>query len=255
MKKVILMSVVASMTFASQLTTNASINLEQTNNQLNMVLDSDQSVYGVQFDVRYDANKISLTEENINHMFSSSDSRANMSIYSKIKEPGMARVIMFDLGGNALLSAGDAEAIISIAYNVVDNFSGSFSIEIENIVAAGEHGVQVSTPESFSFHGDASGASSSLSDAPNQTDIKGNYPNPFNPTTEIKFELSDDNIGLVNVSVFNIQGRKVATLHNDITTAGYHSYIFDASNFASGKYFVRISAPNYTQTHNMTLLK
>ena len=255
MKKVILMSVVASMAFASQLTTNASINLEQTNNQLHMVLDSDQSVYGVQFDVRYDANKISLTEDNINHMFSTSDSRANMSIYSKIKEPGMARVIMFDLGGNALLSAGDAEKIISIAYNVVDNFSGSFSIEIENIVAAGEHGVQVDIPESYSFHsGDASN-DGSFTDVPNQTDITGNYPNPFNPTTEIKFELSDDNAGLVNVSVFDIQGRKVATLHNDITTAGYHSYIFDASNFASGKYFVRISAPNYTQTHNMTLLK
>ena len=249
------MSVVASMAFAAQVTSNATINLEQSNNQLHMVLDSDQSVYGVQFDVRYDANKISLTEENINHMFSSSDSRANMSIYSKIKEPGMARVIMFDLGGNALLNAGDTESIISIAYNVVDNYSGSFSIEIENIVAAGEHGVQVDTAESFSFHGSASDASSSLTDVPNETDIKGNYPNPFNPTTEIKFDLSDANAGLVNVSVFDIQGRKVATLHNDITSAGYHSYIFDASNLASGKYFVRISAPNYTQTHNMTLLK
>ena len=255
MKKVILMSVVASMTFATQLTTNATINLEQTNNQLHMVLDSDQSIYGVQFDVRYDANKITLTEENINHMFSTSDSRANMSIYSKIKEPGMARVIMFDLGGNSLLNAGDAEKIISIAYNVVDNYSGSFSIEIENIVAAGEHGVQVETEDSFSAHFNASDTGSSLIDTPNQTDIKGNYPNPFNPTTEIKFELSDDNAGLVNVSVFDIQGRKVATLHNDITSAGYHSYIFDASNFASGKYFVRISAPNYTETHNMTLLK
>ena len=255
MKKVILMSVVASMAFASQLTTNASINLEQTNNQLHMVLDSDQSIYGVQFDVRYDATKISLTEDNINHMFSTADSRANMSIYSKIKEPGMARVIMFDLGGNALLNAGNTESIISIAYNVVDNYSGSFSIEIENIVAAGEHGVQVSTPASFSYHGNASDASTSLTDTPNETGIKGNYPNPFNPTTEIKFDLSDANAGLVNVSVFDIQGRKVATLHNDVTSAGYHSYIFDASNFASGKYFVRITTPNYTETHNMTLLK
>jgi len=255
MKKVILMSVVASMTFASQLTTKATINLEQTSNQLHMVLNSEESIYGVQFDVRYDAAKISLTEENINHMFSTSDSRANMSIYSKIKEPGMARVIMFDLGGNALLSAGDAEKIISIAYNVVDNYSGSFSIEIENIVAAGENGVQVSAPESYSYHANASDASNSLNDTPNETGIKGNYPNPFNPTTEIKFDLSADNAGLVNVSVFDIQGRKVATLHNDITSAGYHTYLFDASNFASGKYFVRISTPNYTETHNMTLLK
>ena len=104
MKKIIIMSVVASLTFAAQDTKKASINLEQTNNELHMVLDSDQSVYGIQFDVKYDPTKITLTEDKINHMFSTSDSRANMSVYSKIKEPGVARVIMFDLGGNAVFS-------------------------------------------------------------------------------------------------------------------------------------------------------
>ena len=115
MKKIIIMSVVASLTFAAQVTKEASINLEQKNNELHMVLDSDKSVYGIQFDVKYDASKIALTEDKINHMFSSSDSRANMSVYSKVKEPGVARVIMFDLGGNALLSSG-TEKVISIAY-------------------------------------------------------------------------------------------------------------------------------------------
>ena len=60
MKKIIVMSMVASLTFAAQLTSDASINLEQTNNELHMVLDSDQSVYGIQFDVKYDANKINV---------------------------------------------------------------------------------------------------------------------------------------------------------------------------------------------------
>ena len=127
MKKIIVMSIVASLTFAAQLTSDASINLEQSNNELHMVLDSDQSVYGIQFDVKYDANQITLTEDNINHMFSSSDSRANMSVYSKIKEPGVARVIMFDLGGNALLASG-SEKVISIAYDVVNSYNGSFNI-------------------------------------------------------------------------------------------------------------------------------
>ena len=254
MKKIIVMSMVASLTFAAQLTSDASINLEQTNNELHMVLDSDQSVYGIQFDVMYDANKITLTEDNINHMFSNSDSRANMSVYSKIKEPGVARVIMFDLGGNALLASG-SEKVISIAYDVVNSYNGSFTIEIDNIVAAGEHGVEVSTPESYCFHGNASDDSYSLENVPGVTEIVGNYPNPFNPTTQIEFALSNDNAGLVNVAVYDIQGRKVATLHHDVIAAGNHSYTFDASNLSSGQYFVRITAPNFTQTKTMTLLK
>ena len=254
MKKIIVMSIVASLTFAAQVTKEASINLEQTNNELHMVLDSDQSVYGIQFDVKYDANQITLTEDNINHMFSNSDSRANMSVYSKIKEPGVARVIMFDLGGNALLASG-SEKVISIAYDVVNSYNGSFTIEIDNIVAAGEHGVEVTTPESYSFHGNASDNSYSLDNVPGVTEIVGNYPNPFNPTTQIEFALSNDNAGLVNVAVYDIQGRKVATLHHDVIAAGNHSYTFDASNLSSGQYFVRITAPNFTQTKTMTLLK
>ena len=95
MKKIIVMSIVASLTFAAQVTKEASINLEQKSNELHMVLDSDKSVYGIQFDVKYDPAKIKLTEDKINHMFAGSDSRANMSVYSKVKEPGVARVIMF----------------------------------------------------------------------------------------------------------------------------------------------------------------
>ena len=254
MKKIIVMSIVASLTFAAQVTKEASINIEQKNSELHMVLDSDKSVYGIQFDVKYDPAKITLTEDKINHMFSNSDSRANMSVYSKVKEPGVARVIMFDLGGNALLSSG-TEKVISIAYDVVDNYSGSFTIEIDNIVAAGEHGVEVTTQESYSLHASTSDSDSPFNTVPGVTEIKGNYPNPFNPTTQIDFALADQNAGLVDVAVYDIQGRKVATLHHDVIAAGNHSYTFDASNLSSGQYFVRITAPNFSQTKTMTLLK
>ena len=131
----------------------------------------------------------------------------------------------------------------------------SFTIEIDNIVAAGEHGVEVTTPESYSFHGTTTEDDYSLQNVPGVTEIVGNYPNPFNPTTQIDFALADINAGLVDVAVYDIQGRKVATLHHDVIAAGNHSYTFDASNLASGQYFVRISAPNFSQTKTMTLLK
>ena len=148
-----------------------------------------------------------------------------------------------------------SERVISIAYDVVDSYNGSFTIEIDNIVAAGEHGVEVTTPEAYSFHGNASDDNYSLENVPSTTEIVGNYPNPFNPTTQIEFALSNDNAGLVNVAVYDIQGRKVATLHHDVIAAGNHSYTFDASNLSSGQYFVSITAPNFSQTKTMTLLK
>ena len=79
-----------------------------------MMLESEQDVYGLQFDITFNANQITLSEENIAHMFATNDSRSNMSVYSKVKEPGLARVIMFDLGGNALLDAGNLEKIIQL---------------------------------------------------------------------------------------------------------------------------------------------
>ena len=220
-----------------------------------MLLEAEKDIYGIQFDVVYNANEVTFSEDQISHMFSSSDARANVSVYSKIKEPGLARVIMFDLGGNALIEAGNSEKVIELTYDIVGNFNGTFKIDIEGIVAAGQHGTQVSTVESFSFHGDTTDNVDSFSNIPNKTEIKGNFPNPFNPTTQIEFALSNENIGLVNVSVYDIQGRKVATLHNDVTSAGHHNYTFDANNLASGQYFVRITAPNFTQTKTMTLLK
>jgi hypothetical protein len=253
MKNILTIGLVLSLAIGAQATTNAKLNVEKANqNDLQIKLESSVDVYGLQFDVNYDPAQLNLNENNISHLFSGSDVRSNMSVYSKIKEPGLARVIMFDLGGTAFLSSGENDKVISIAYEVVDNYKGSFKIEIENIVAAGEHGVEVSTQASHSFHGDTTSDSYSLENVPGVTEIVGNYPNPFNPTTEIQFNLANENAGLVNVSVFDIQGRKVATLHNDITAGGYHSYVFDASNLSSGQYFVRVSAPNYTKTHNMT---
>jgi hypothetical protein len=141
MKKLLLITTITALSFGAQATTNAVLNLESANNnELHMMLEADQDVYGIQFDVLYNPNQIALSEDNINHMFSSSDSRINMSIYSKIKEPGIARVIMFDLGGQALLTADNVEKVIKLSYDVVDNYKGTSEITINNIVAAGHHG-------------------------------------------------------------------------------------------------------------------
>ncbi|MCE1164839.1 MAG: T9SS type A sorting domain-containing protein [Bacteroidetes bacterium] len=80
-----------------------------------------------------------------------------------------------------------------------------------------------------------------------------NFPNPFNPTTMIKYGLPKKN--LVSLSVYDISGREVAKLVNEVKPAGYHTVFFNASSFASGVYFYQIIAEDFIQTHKMVLIK
>ena len=249
MKKLIVGISILALGFSAQATT-ASMAVEKSNlNDLQVMLESDVDVYGLQFDLNYDASQLQLTETNITHLFAGSDIRSNMSVYSKIKEPGLARVIMFDLGGNAILNANNLEKVLQISYENVDSFSGATSVTIDNIVAAGAHGEGVAIDENIEFTFD-------LSDgvAPYETSIVGNYPNPFNPTTTIEFDLAKS--GVVDVTVYDLQGRKVATLFSgNLEASQGYTFNWDASNVASGQYFGRITAPGFSDVLNMTLLK
>jgi hypothetical protein len=79
------------------------------------------------------------------------------------------------------------------------------------------------------------------------------YPNPFNAQTTI--EYASPNEAAVSLSVFDIQGRKVATLTEGTKPAGYHRLIWDAKGMPSGLYFVRLKAGEFEDTKKMTLLK
>ena len=88
---------------------------------------------------------------------------------------------------------------------------------------------------------------------PTQFSLKQNYPNPFNPSTTIKFELPK--ASHVSLSVYDILGRQVSVLVNDRRDAGVHEVKFDASSLASGVYFYRLQAGDFTQTRRLLLLK
>src|SRR6056297_694411 len=88
---------------------------------------------------------------------------------------------------------------------------------------------------------------------PNQFVLEQNYPNPFNPTTTIQFGLPET--GNVSLEVFDMTGRRVATLVNESKTAGWHTVTFDASNLASGMYIYRIQSGEFITTRKLILVK
>ncbi len=88
---------------------------------------------------------------------------------------------------------------------------------------------------------------------PNYYSLAQNYPNPFNPTTSIKFSVPK----AVNVSlkIFDVLGKEVVTLVNEVKQPGFHTADFNASNLASGIYFYRIDAGEFTAVKKMMLIK
>ena len=89
-------------------------------------------------------------------------------------------------------------------------------------------------------------------------EVKGNFPNPFNPETVIKFNLPQ--ASPVTLKVYNVLGQVVNTLVDEPLSAGNHSVMWDGRNaqggdVASGVYFYRINAGGYESIQKMTLLR
>ena len=98
---------------------------------------------------------------------------------------------------------------------------------------------------------------------PSQFVLEQNYPNPFNPSTKIQFTIvsaqsgsaSGGNRQLTIVKVFDVLGREVATLVNEVKEPGTYTVEFNASSLASGVYFYRLQAGTYVETRKLLLLR
>jgi flagellar hook assembly protein FlgD len=112
-------------------------------------------------------------------------------------------------------------------------FVSSGDFKVEEVIAANQNG-----------YVDAIVAEFSLNKA---------YPNPFNPTTNIKLSLAEQ--GMVSMKVFNITGQLVDVLADGYMDAGYHTFVWNGSNVPSGIYFVKVIAGSNVSTQKLMLLK
>jgi hypothetical protein len=82
-----------------------------------------------------------------------------------------------------------------------------------------------------------------------------NFPNPFNPSTKIKFDIPSNVVGRTFLSVYDITGREIQTLVNEQLQPGVYEVTFSGSNLASGIYFYQLKAGDFIQTKRMVLIK
>ena len=93
---------------------------------------------------------------------------------------------------------------------------------------------------------------------PTAFNLYNNYPNPFNPTTQIRYDLPED--ARVSITIYDLMGRSIKSLVHSNQTAGYHSVRWDATSdmgegVSAGMYIYTIQAGEFRQTKKMVLLK
>ncbi|MBK8981333.1 MAG: T9SS type A sorting domain-containing protein [Ignavibacteria bacterium] len=93
----------------------------------------------------------------------------------------------------------------------------------------------------------------SSSEIPNNFLLNQNFPNPFNPSTVIRYSIKENRI--VNLIVYNALGKKVTTLVNEKQYTGSYEVEFDGSGLPGGVYFYRLSTGNFNETKKMILIK
>jgi len=240
MKKVmttILSTVLVSAVFAA-----TSVTLNNTATDIVIELNSDADIYGIQFDLRYDASKLSVDATSVT---------GAEDVYAADKGNGIVRVLMFDLDGQPL-TAKSGTHLINLPFEVSNSNDASSLLEFTGeLIVAGYNGEKIEA----NFEDNYLTLDGAL---PSTTSLSKNYPNPFNPSTTIEYSISKP--GHVSLVVYDLNGSTVKTLVNDFAGRNNYSVTWDGKNdsgqqVASGQYFYVMQAPGFTSTEYMTLIK
>lgn len=140
------------------------------------------------------------------------------------------------------------------------NSLGWWRISVTDVFPALDNGTLVGWGIQFNNQTVTGINNNEITGIPNRFSLYQNYPNPFNPVTTIKYDLPKD--VKVKITVFDVLGREVQTLVNELKKAGSYSIQMNAANFASGVYFYKIEARqvgsstgDFVQSRKMIIIK
>jgi hypothetical protein len=159
----------------------------------------------------------------------------------------------FAARGNKIYQAGSMNGYPAPSgnYTYIDN--RGFGIWVDHYAVRSNGGI--------TFMTEGEGIKKISSEFPDHYSLSQNYPNPFNPSTKIKFDIplsrgvpAGQGVS-VTLKIYDILGREVATLVNELLKPGTYEVEWDASNYPSGVYFYKLQTESFTQTKKMILLK
>ena len=112
--------------------------------------------------------------------------------------------------------------------------------------------------DNISFYSNSVGVDNRNETFPQGFALHENYPNPFNPTTTLRFDLPE--VSNLTLTIYNMLGQRVRTFNMNDTPAGYHSVTWDATNdlgeqVGAGVYLYQLQAKDFVKTRKMVLLK
>ncbi len=134
-------------------------------------------------------------------------------------------ILMFNTGPNSLQSS------------ILFEYEGSLSVE--SIIVAGWDGSKITADCNCMI--------------PLKHTLYPAYPNPFNSVTKISYDLPDES--MVKIMVYDLQGREITQLVNEVQSSGYHTILWNAANVSSGIYFIRMISADFTKVQKVILLK
>ena len=196
-----------------------------------MVIDTDEKIKGLQFDIKYNPAEIkSIIPEQI----------AGFEVQYNELSDGLIRGLVFSMQGHLLPEN------LKFEFLNADGFEGTSTIEFQDFILADAKGESVDV-EVHSYEVSFSNV------MPVKTELSDSYPNPFNPTTSINYGLEKD--GHVEIMIYDAAGRLVEELVNGHQDGGSYSITWNATNQASGMYFAKMVAGDVVQTQKLVLLK
>ncbi len=233
-----------SMAFSGQVDLKKDLNSSSVKLSLSKSATADQEVKGLQFDLHYNSDEIKF--ENALSLLN------GFTFEFQATEAGTVKGLIFSMSGQSL-NPEDLSNVLEFNFSPVDGFAGESDIQLVNMIIAGEHGENITSD--FSIPVSSVSFENIL---PLKTELSKNYPNPFNPSTTIPYELKEQ--GLVSMVVYDLNGAEVKTLVSENVSAGSYQAVWDGlnntgQNVASGRYIVKMSAPGFSDTITMTLLK
>jgi hypothetical protein len=212
------------------------------NSKLGISIEYGGPVRGIELELEFDPEMVNILSTGLSKI------QDEVMVTSKRIEDGKLKVVVANLNSGVI--EGNDNSYLNIPLQFNGNDYQVSTVSLKDIKIAGADGNIIRSLSRTE--------SSDIKAIPVNFALQQNFPNPFNPSTEIRFDLPENDH--VTLAVYNMMGQKIKTLASRNMTPGYHSIIWNGTNdsgakVATGMYFYSINTKNFQSIKKMLFLK